>query len=42
MIKPRRMRWVGHIVQNGEGGKKNPCRILVAKPEGKTSSKAET
>jgi hypothetical protein len=33
MIKTRRMRWAGHVAQMGE--KRNACRILVAKPEGK-------
>jgi hypothetical protein len=33
MITPRRMRWVGHVVQMGE--KRNAYRILVVKPEGK-------
>jgi hypothetical protein len=33
MIKSRRMRWVGHVAQMGE--KRNSCRILVGKPEGK-------
>jgi hypothetical protein len=33
MIKSRRMRWAGYVAQMGE--KRNPYRILVAKPEGK-------
>jgi hypothetical protein len=33
MIKSRRMRWTGHVTQMGV--KKNACRILVGKPEGK-------
>jgi hypothetical protein len=33
MIKPRRMRWAGHIARMGE--KRNAYRILVGKPEGK-------
>jgi hypothetical protein len=33
MIKSRRTRLAGHIVQMGE--KKNAYRILVGKPEGK-------
>jgi hypothetical protein len=33
MIKLRRMRWVGHVTQMGE--KRNACRLLVGKPEGK-------
>jgi hypothetical protein len=32
MIKPKRMRWTGHVVRMGE--KRNACRILVGKPEG--------
>jgi hypothetical protein len=34
MIKPRKMRWEGHITRMGE--KRNAYRILVVKPEGKT------
>jgi hypothetical protein len=33
MIKPRRMRWAGHVARMGE--KRNACRILMGKPEGK-------
>jgi hypothetical protein len=33
MIKPRRMRWTGHVAHVGE--KRNAYRILVGKPEGK-------
>jgi hypothetical protein len=33
MIKPRRMRWKGHVARMGE--KRNAYRILVEKPEGK-------
>jgi hypothetical protein len=33
MIKSRRMRWAGHLARMG--AKRNPCRILVGKPEGK-------
>jgi hypothetical protein len=33
MIKSRRMRWAEHTAQMEE--KKNVCRILVGKPEGK-------
>jgi hypothetical protein len=32
-IKPRRMRWTGHVARMGE--KRNAYRILVGKPEGK-------
>jgi hypothetical protein len=32
MIKSRRMRWAGHLVQTGE---KTAYRLLVGKPEGK-------
>jgi hypothetical protein len=30
-IKPRRMRWVGHVARMGE--KRNAYRLLVGKPE---------
>jgi hypothetical protein len=33
MIKPRRMRWAGHVTYMGE--KRNAYRILVGKPEEK-------
>jgi hypothetical protein len=33
MIKSRRMRLVGNVA--GMGKKRNACRLLVAKPEGK-------
>jgi hypothetical protein len=33
MIKSRRMRWTGRVPQVGE--KRNACRILVGKPDGK-------
>jgi hypothetical protein len=33
MIKSRRMRWAGHLVRMGD--KRNACKILVGKPEGK-------
>jgi hypothetical protein len=33
MIKLRRFGWTGHIARMGE--KRNACRILVGKPEGK-------
>jgi hypothetical protein len=33
MIKPRRMRWVGHVARTGET--RNAYRILVGKPEKK-------
>jgi hypothetical protein len=35
MIKSRRMRWAGHVARIEE--KRNACRILVGKPEGKRS-----
>jgi hypothetical protein len=35
MIKSRRMRWAGHVTRIGE--KRNACRILVVKPEGRRS-----
>jgi hypothetical protein len=34
-IKSRRMRWAGHVARMGE--KRNACRILVGKPEGRRS-----
>jgi hypothetical protein len=33
MIKARRMRWAGHVALIG--GKRDACRILVGKPEGR-------
>jgi hypothetical protein len=33
ITKSRRMRWRGHVVKMGN--KRNACRILVGKPEGK-------
>jgi hypothetical protein len=33
IIKPRRMRWAGHVVCMGE--KRNAYRLLVGNPEGK-------
>jgi hypothetical protein len=33
MIKPRRMRWTGHVAQRG--AKRNAYRVLVGKREGK-------
>jgi hypothetical protein len=33
MIKPRRMRWAGHVARMGQ--KRNAYRILVGKPKGK-------
>jgi hypothetical protein len=35
IIKSRRTRWAGHVAQMGE--KRNAYRLLVGKPEGKTS-----
>jgi hypothetical protein len=32
MIKPRRMRWTGHVARMGE--KRNVYRVFVGKPEG--------
>jgi hypothetical protein len=32
IIKPRRMRWVGHVARMGE--KRNAYRLLVGKPKG--------
>jgi hypothetical protein len=33
IIKSRRMRWAGHVARMGV--KRNACRLLVGKPEGK-------
>jgi hypothetical protein len=33
VIKPRRMRWAGHVARMDE--KKNACIVLVGMPEGK-------
>jgi hypothetical protein len=33
VIKPRRLRWMGHVTCMGEG--RGVCRVLVGKPEGK-------
>jgi hypothetical protein len=33
IIKSRRVRWAGHVGRMGE--KRNACRLLVGKPEGK-------
>jgi len=33
MIKPRRMRWAGHVARMGE--RRGVYRVLVRKPEGK-------
>jgi hypothetical protein len=33
IIKSRRMRWAGNVARFGE--KRNACRLLVGKPEGK-------
>jgi hypothetical protein len=35
MIKSRRMRWAVHVARIGE--KRNRCRLMVGKPEGKSS-----
>jgi hypothetical protein len=35
IIKSRRMRWAGHVARMEE--KRNVCRLLVGKPEGKRS-----
>jgi hypothetical protein len=39
MIKPRWMRWAGHVAQKGE--KRNAYRILVGNPE-ETTRKTKT
>jgi hypothetical protein len=33
VIKPKRMRWTGHIARKAE--RRGVCRVLVGKPEGK-------
>jgi hypothetical protein len=33
IIKAKRMRWAGHVTRMGE--KRNACRLLVGKPEGR-------
>jgi hypothetical protein len=33
VIKPRRMRWAGHVARMGEG--RGVYRVLVGRPEGK-------
>jgi hypothetical protein len=35
IIKSKRMKWAGHVARMGGGGKRNACRLLVGKPEGK-------
>jgi hypothetical protein len=40
IIKSRRMRWAGHVARMGE--KRNVYRLLVRKPEVKTTRKNET
>jgi hypothetical protein len=40
MIKSSRMRWAGYVA--GIGEKRNAYRILVGKPEGKTTRKTKT
>jgi hypothetical protein len=40
MIKPKRMRWPRHIARTRE--KRNAYRLLVGKPEGKTTRKTKT
>jgi hypothetical protein len=39
IIKSRRMRWAGHVARMG---KRNAYRLLVGKPEGKTTRKTKT
>jgi len=36
VMKSRRMRWAGHVARVGV--KRNACRVLVGKPEGKRRS----
>ena len=35
VIKSRRMSWAGHVARMGE--RRNACRVLVEKPQGKRS-----
>jgi hypothetical protein len=35
VVKPRRMRWAGHVERTGE--ERDIHRVLVRKPEGKVS-----
>jgi hypothetical protein len=39
MIKPRRMRWTGHVARMGD--RQNAYRIFVGKPEGKRPLKEQ-
>jgi hypothetical protein len=39
-INSRRMRWAGHVARMREN--RDACRILVGKPEGKTTRKTKT
>jgi hypothetical protein len=39
IIKLRRMRWAVHVARMGE--KRNAYRLLLGKPEGKTTRKAK-
>ena len=40
VIKSRRMRWAGHVARMGE--RRGVYRVLVGKPESKTTSKTQT
>jgi hypothetical protein len=40
IIKSRRIRWAGHVARMGE--KRDVYRLVVGKPEGKTTRKTET
>jgi hypothetical protein len=40
IIKSRRMRWMEHVARMGE--KRNAYRLLVGKPEGKSTRKTKT
>jgi hypothetical protein len=40
IIKSRRMKWEGHVARIGE--KRNTYRLLVRKPEGKSTRKTKT
>jgi hypothetical protein len=40
IIESRKMRWPGHVARMGE--KRNAYRLLVRKPEGKSTRKTKT
>jgi hypothetical protein len=40
IVESRRMRWAGHVARTRE--RRNECRLLVRKPEGKRLMKTKT